>query len=81
MLPPWLARLDLPVPLLPEVSSRVLAMRVYAFVASLVDGQRTVRDIADVLVRERLMPADEAESAVRSFLQRLFEEARLPVRP
>jgi SAM-dependent methyltransferase/uncharacterized protein YbaR (Trm112 family) len=81
VLPPWLARLDLPVPLLPEVSSRVLAMRVYAFVASLVDGQRTVRDIADVLVRERLMPADEAESAVRSFLQRLFEEARLPVRP
>jgi hypothetical protein len=46
-----------------------------------VDGQRTARDIADVLVRERLMPADEAESAVRSFLQRLFEEAQLSVRP
>jgi hypothetical protein len=79
--PPWSARSDVPVPLLPDVSSRVLAMRVYAFVASLVDGQRTVRDIADVLVRERLMAADEAEPAVRAFLRRLFDEAQLPWQP
>jgi len=79
--PPWIARSDVPVPLLPEVSSRVLAMRVYAFVASLVDGQRTVRDIAEVLVRERLMAADEAEPAVRAFLRRLFDEAQSPWQP
>ena len=81
VLPPWLGRSDLPVPLSAEVSSRVLAMRVYAFVASLVDGERSLRDIADVLVRERLMTADEAEPAVRSFLQRLHDETQSPVRP
>jgi hypothetical protein len=46
-----------------------------------VDGQRSLRDIADVLVRERLMTADEAEPAVRSFLERLHDETRSPVRP
>lgn len=79
--PRWLEQGDVPVPMLPQVESQVLAMRVHAFVASLVDGRRTLRDIAEVLVRERLMPADEALPAVRVFLQRLFAEARAPWRP
>ena len=79
--PQWLEQDDAPVPMLPQVESQVLAMRVHSFVASLVDGQRTLRDIADILVRERLMPADEALPAVRAFLQRLFAEAQAPWRP
>ncbi len=78
--PDWLRDATRPVPLLPEVASRVLAMRVYAFVASLVDGRRSLREIAAVLVQERLMAADEAEPAVRDFLQRLHAEARQPLR-
>ena len=77
----WLEHDDVPVPLLPQVESQALAMRVHSFVASLVDGRRTLRDIADVLVRERLMAADESLPAVRAFLQRLFDEAREPWRP
>jgi uncharacterized protein YbaR (Trm112 family) len=77
----WLRSDDTPVPLLPEFGSRALAMRIHAYVASLVDGRRTLREIADVLVRERLMTADEAGPAVRSFLQRLYDEAQLPWRP
>ncbi len=73
--PPWLDRDDLPVPLPPQVASETLALRVHSFVASLVDGRRSLRDIADVLVRERLMPEDEALPAVRAFVQRLFTEA------
>jgi hypothetical protein len=72
----WLVRSDLPVPLLPDVSSHLLSMRVHAFVGTLVDGRRTLRDIAEVLVRERLMTSEEAEPAVRAFLRRLFDEAR-----
>ncbi len=77
----WLAHSNVPVPLPPEVDGHVLAMRVHSFVASLVDGRRTVGDIAEVLVRERLMAEDEAEAAVRTFLRRLFEEAQAPWRP
>jgi SAM-dependent methyltransferase len=79
--PHWLERDDVPVPLLPQVESQALAMRVHSFVASLVDGHRTLRDIADVLVRERLMPADESQPAVRAFLQRLFADAQASWRP
>ncbi len=78
--PDWLVRSDLPVPLLPDVASHVLSMRVHAFVGSLVDGRRTLRDIAAVLVSERLMTAEESEPAVRAFLRRLFDDAQTPLR-
>ena len=74
-MPAWFERADLPVPLPPRVASEALAMRVRSYVASLVDGRRTLGDIADVLVRERLMPADEALPAVRAFLERLFSDS------
>jgi len=74
--PDWLESTDLPVPLLPELAGRQLELRVLAHVASLVDGRRSVRDIARVLVEQRLMAEAEAEPAVRAFLARLHEEAR-----
>ena len=74
--PVWLERTDLPVPLLPELAGRQLELRVLAHVASLVDGRRSVRDVARVLVEQRLMADAEAEPAVRAFLARLHEEAR-----
>ena len=57
-------------------SSTALAMRVYGFVSSLVDGRRSVAQIAQVLVDERLMTAETALAAVRGFLRRLHEDAQ-----
>jgi uncharacterized protein YbaR (Trm112 family) len=74
--PEWLERTDLPVPLLPEFAGRQLELRVLAYVASLVDGRRSIRDVARVLVEQRLMSADEAEPTVRGFLRRLHAETR-----
>jgi hypothetical protein len=45
-------------------------------VASLVDGKRSLRDVARALVEQRLMSEAEAEPTVRGFLARLHEEAR-----
>jgi hypothetical protein len=75
-LPAWLQQTDLPVPLLPELHGRQLELRVLSYVASLVDGRRSIRDVARVLVEQRLMTAEEAEPAVREFLARLYDEAR-----
>ena len=72
----WLEQPDLPVPLLPEVSGRQLELRVLAFVASLIDGQRSVRDMARVLVDKRMMTEAEAEPALRGFLRQFYEESR-----
>jgi len=74
--PEWLQRTDLPVPLLPEVQGRQLELRVLSYVASLVDGRRSIRDVAQVLVEQRLMTPEEAEPTVRGFLARLHDEAR-----
>lgn len=74
--PDWLARIDVPVPALPAYQSSALAMRVYGYVASLIDGQRSITDIARVLVDERLMTADGALAAVQGFLRRLHEDTR-----
>jgi len=74
--PEWLQRTDLPVPLLPEVQGRQLELRVLSYVASLVDGRRSIRDVARVLVEQRLMTPGEAEPTVRGFLARLHDEAR-----
>jgi len=61
---------------LPELQGRQLELRVLSYVASLVDGRRSIRDVARVLVDQRLMTAEEAEPAVREFLTRLYDEAR-----
>jgi len=74
--PAWLERTDLPIPLLPELQGRQLELRVLAYVASLVDGRRSIRDVAHTLVEQRLMTEAEAEPTVRAFLARLHDEAR-----
>jgi SAM-dependent methyltransferase len=79
-LPAWLADPRTPVPALHEFQSAALTMRVYGFLASLIDGRRSLADMAQVLVSERLMSADDALPAVRGFVQRLWEESRLRTR-
>ncbi|MGB7737858.1 MAG: methyltransferase domain-containing protein [Steroidobacteraceae bacterium] len=74
---PWLADPRHPVPLLPEVADHALALRVRGYVASLVDGRRSMSDIAAKLVEERLLPQAEATGIVRDYLQRLHDEAQL----
>lgn len=74
-LPEWLVRSDVPVPALPAFQEAALTMRIYGFVASLVDGRRSLADMVDVLVHERLLTADTAQAALRAFLRRLYEDA------
>ncbi len=74
---PWLADARHPVPLAPALADHALALRVRGYVASLVDGQRSLEDIAARLVQERLLPPGEATGIVRDYLTRLHEEAEL----
>jgi uncharacterized protein YbaR (Trm112 family)/SAM-dependent methyltransferase len=75
-LPEWLVRDDLPVPLLQEMQVTAVATRIQAFVMSLVDGRRSLQDMAQVLVDQRLMEGHEAAPAVRGFLVRMYEDSR-----
>ena len=74
-LPDWIARHDRPVPALPSFQNQAIATRVHAFIMSLIDGQRSLEDMAAVMEAQQLMPKDEALVAIRGFLIKMFEEA------
>jgi SAM-dependent methyltransferase/uncharacterized protein YbaR (Trm112 family) len=75
-LPDWLVRGEDPVPLLEPFRVQAVSTRVHAFIMALIDGRRTLRDIAKVLVEQRLMNEHEAEPAIRSFLIKMYEDSR-----
>ena len=74
VLPDWLTNPDLPVPRTPAIEMQAISSRVHAFLLALINGERTVREMARMLVEQRLMSAEEAEPAVRLFLARLIED-------
>jgi hypothetical protein len=40
----------------------------------LIDGKRSIKDMAIVLEQQRLMPRDEGEFALQSFLTKMYED-------
>jgi len=73
VLPDWLLQPDKPVPRTPAFEMQAISSRVHAFLLALINGERSMRDMARVLVEQRLMSAQEAEEQVRLFLARLHE--------
>ena len=73
-LPNWIRRTDLPVPVLPEFRAQALSTRVYAFLLAMIDGERTIRDMARLMEQQKLMPADDAMPAIRRFLTRALQD-------
>jgi hypothetical protein len=74
-LPDWLARGREPIPLLPAFQTQAMTTRIYAFIMTLIDGKRSLQDIAAIMEEQQLMPKADAETAIRGFLIRMFEEA------
>jgi SAM-dependent methyltransferase len=74
VLPAWLLAPEMPVPRTPAIEMQAVASRVHAFLLALINGERSMRDMARMLVEQRLMSAPDAEHAVRVFLARLHEE-------
>jgi len=75
LVPDWLAGNDLPVPLLPQFRAQALSTRVYAFLLAMIDGERTIRDMARLMEQQKLMTAEDAEPAIRRFLSRALEQS------
>ena len=73
-LPAWIDRTDLAVPALPAFRAQALSTRVYAFLLAMIDGERSIRDMARLMEQQKLMPADDALPAIRRFLVRALRE-------
>ena len=74
-IPEWLLQADKPVPRTRAFEMQQVSSRVHAFLLALINGERSMRDMARVLVEQRLMSPQEAEPSVRLFLARLHEES------
>jgi hypothetical protein len=75
-LPDWLVRGTDPVPLDDAFRSQTAATRVHAFLMSMIDGRRSIKDMAQLLIEQRLMTAAEAEPTLRSFFIKMHDDAR-----
>ncbi|MCZ6854829.1 MAG: methyltransferase domain-containing protein [Gammaproteobacteria bacterium] len=73
-LPDWIIDGRRPVPLTQSFQSQATVTRIHAFIMSLIDGKRTLTDMADVMEQQKLMQKQEATSAIRGFLIKMFEE-------
>lgn len=73
-LPDWIVAGRTPVPLTPGFQSQITSTRIHAFIMSLIDGKRTVRDMAKLMEDQRLMPVEQAIPAISQFLTTMYEE-------
>jgi hypothetical protein len=77
-LPDWIVTGKDPVPLSESFQTQAMSTRIYGFVMSMIDGKRTLKDMAALMEQQKLMPVAEAEAAIRSFLIKMYDESREP---
>jgi len=76
-LPDWLVRGRDPVPAIEHFRVAATSTRIHAHVMSMIDGRRSIADMATLLEQQQLMPALDAEAAIRGLLIKLFDESRI----
>ncbi len=75
-LPDWLVTGKEPVPQTASFRTQAMTTQIYSFIMSLIDGKRSIRDMAAVLEKQKLMTREEAEPAIRTFLTKMYDDSR-----
>lgn len=75
-LPDWLVTTKEPVPLLPSFKTQALSTQIYSYIMSLIDGRRSIRDMAKILEQQKLMTKKEAVPAIKNFLTRMYDDSQ-----
>ena len=74
-LPDWIVVGKEPIPLSPNFQTQITTTRIHAFIMSLIDGKRSIGDMATILEGQKLMSKEDAAQAIRNFLITMYEEA------
>lgn len=77
-LPEWLVTGRDPIPALPAFRMQAASNRIYAFVMGLIDGKRSIDEMARLMEAQRLMPKQEADGVLRNFLTRMYDDSQRP---
>lgn len=75
-LPDWLVTGKEPVPATASFRQQAMTTQIYSFIMSLIDGRRSIKDMAVVLEKQKLMTKEEAEPAIRAFLTRMYDDSQ-----
>ncbi len=78
-LPDWLITGREPVPLTAAFRQQAATTQIYSFIMSLIDGKRSIQDMAAVLEAQKLMTREEAEPAIRSFITKMYDDAGVDI--
>lgn len=71
-LPTWLTDYNEPIPALEGFVQQAMSTQIHAYLMSLIDDQRSIADIAQILQQRQLMDAAEAQPVVQNFLRKLY---------
>jgi len=74
--PDWIVTGKEPVPLSPSFRQQAMTTQIYSFIMSLIDGKRSIKDMATVLESQKLMTKEEAEPAIRSFMTKMYDDSK-----
>lgn len=75
-LPDWIVTGVEPVPATAAFRQQAMTTQIYSFIMSLIDGKRSIKDMAVILEKQRLMSKEEAIPAIRSFLTKMYDDAQ-----
>ena len=75
-LPDWIVTGKEPVPLTKPFMTQATTTRIYGFMMSLIDGKRSIQDMAKLMEEQKLMTRQEAEPAIRNFLTRMYDDSQ-----
>ena len=75
-LPDWIVTGTEPVPLTQSFRTQAITTQIYSFMMSLIDGKRTIDDMAVVLHKQGLMTKEEAIPAIRTFLTKMHDDSQ-----
>ena len=75
-LPEWIVTGKEPVPLSQSFRDQAMTTQIYSFIMSLIDGKRSIKDMAVVLEQQKLMSRAEAEPAIRTFLTKMYDDSQ-----
>jgi len=75
-LPDWIVTGKEPVPALKSFRSQAISTQIHSFIMSLIDGKRTINDMAKILEQQNLMSKEEGIPALRTFMTRMYDDSQ-----
>ncbi len=64
------------VPLTRAFKTQASTTHIYGYVMSLINGKRSIKDMAKIMEEQKLMTREEAEPAIRNFLTQMYDDSQ-----